>query len=1005
MRLKMLHSAAFMMLAGITMEAIGAPVSPEAALGEAAEFLSANPSGIRRAPGAGQAQLSLAYTSGNSAGNHYYVFNNDSGFVIVSADDRLPAVLGYSDSGQFDEARLPDNMKAWMQGYSDEISHFLTVAPETYGGSGRRSVIRRAKRNPIEPLVTTRWDQGTPYNLLCPSDNSGRKCVTGCVATAYAQILRYHEWPRNPTGSSGGETFDGTTYNWRQMIDVYADGNYTASQAQAVATLMRQCGAAVNMNYSAWASGAYSYDVQYALPVYFKYSPDLQLMWKDYTPQKEWAQIIYDELAAGRPVFYSGASSQGGHAFVCDGYSENEYFHFNWGWGGYEDGYFLLTALNPASGGTGSYEAGYTSQQSIIIGIKPGTESAEPRQSQLLTSGGLYHSSGNMFEIKGDPDNYNLIYNPLGYDITFNLSLKIEASDGRDTPPVYVNCGSQETLPSLYGAHGFSSNSLPRLDDGVYRVTAVFNTPDDSEWRPVLVPIGFQDHVQLTVKDGNAVYANLGPDESSVSKLLFGSPETTGRIYGNLSIALRVPVVNVGEGDFSGVIGFSLTKIGTTIPDATSTMDTFSIPGMTSRNLDVTFKDNISPGTYMLEIMDMDGNVYSSGCLFEVEDASFVPAEGDLEVTDLAPNFTVSGKASPLYFTLRNKSIMSRNMNFTFNVLDVATLEKVSAFPETIELNVPGNYNGRVNVHPADLGLEPGEYLWCIADESGNSLSMPTPMIVNSEVKENQGISYVVTSENKKEAVVVAPEGDPYSSDIVLPEKIDGYRIKGLRNDAFTFASSARVTLPSTVTALDPGTFYLDGKLDNVFFNSGEVIPFKENIFNPARYSSIWLNAGQGISNEWFSTTGWSRFRTPAWYLRLEDVTIPGLEIDPATSKPYSPYRMNYLTPMTIRFEGPAGKNVSVLVIHNGEWIQQSVIDPLTTTVELPALGLYSQGEIRAHSTADQVGVDEVVMEGNAPVDVYSVDGRLVVRGADAMTIRSLAPGLYIAGGRRILVK
>ncbi|MDE5551627.1 MAG: C10 family peptidase, partial [Muribaculaceae bacterium] len=332
-------------------------------------------------------QADIVYVGKRGATDCFYVINTEGGFVIVSADTRLNEVLGYSDEGAFDIERISPDMQWWLDSYCDEIASalpYLTEAPL----SG--TVTHRASRNPITPMLKTKRNQEAPYNNTCPMDGRyNRRSVTGCVATAMAQIMKFHEWPKQPKGSNGGIVFTGTTYDWGNMLDVYEQGKYNVTEATAVATLMRQCGAAVDMQYSYAGSGAYDNRAQYALFTYFDYSQDIKMVYRDYTMQKEWNNIVYSELAAGRPLYYSGSSVNGGHAFVCDGYSANEYFHFNWGWGGYQDGYFLLSALNPETGGAGSYEGGYNSHQIIFTGIRPADGEAK-KQTCILSTGTFY---------------------------------------------------------------------------------------------------------------------------------------------------------------------------------------------------------------------------------------------------------------------------------------------------------------------------------------------------------------------------------------------------------------------------------------------------------------------------------------------------------------------------------------------------------------------------------------------------------------------------------------
>lgn len=980
--------------------AIASPTTLPEAETQAVAFVESKISASTRGANSGSTAMDLIYTRDNAGTPLFYVFNYSDGYVITSADDKFPAILGYSDSGQFDPDNLPENMKTWLNGYAEEMIHYLPILPD---GFGRIMHSLKAKRSPIAPLVTTKWNQDSPYNLLCPMDNYGRS-VTGCVATAYAQIMNYHKWPAQPVGSSGDVDFNGTTYNWRQMLDEYVDGNYTGPQATAVATLMRQCGAAVNMRYSSWSSGAYSTSVQVAMPRYFKYMPDLECLWKDYIPMTEWTNTIYGELAAGRPVYYSGSSSEGGHAFVCDGYSDNEYFHFNWGWGGYEDGYFLLSALNPASGGIGAFEDGYTSNQMVIINIRPGEGSAEPTQVHLMCSGGFYHSQGTTFNVQKGNNNENLFYNPLGYAINVQPGIKIAKADGSGTP-VYRECGSATKLQSFYGFINMTVGSMPKLEDGIYHITPAYRALDISnDWRDMPVPIGKQNFVELTVTNGTMRYANLGPDADSTPKLLFGEPETMSVIYGNTPITVKVPVVNVGKGDFSDYLGCTIMDVESEFGGSESVMNKYTIPAGSSMNIELTFYEELPAGNYVFSILDTDGeNTYLDNYKMKIEEAEYEAVDSSISAYDLAPNFFTSGVESPLYFSIENLSASSERFALRFELLDSTTLEKIKELPIN-GISIPGSASGRFSVRPFDLEVEPGEYYWRITDSQGKPISTPSPMMVNSEVRTSNGICYVITSEAKKEAVIVAPEEEPYSGVINIPDVIDGYSVKAIRNNAFTFATTTQVTIPERIHLLSQGTFYDNTTLRNLIINSDEIIPYQENIFNNSRLSNIWLNVSQDLIQEWHSQQGWSSMMTPYWLVTLDDVEIAeGMDINPATGNPFAPYRMNFATPLQVKFKAPAGKNVEIILIRNGEWLMQGVVDPTSYILDMPALGLSGTGELRAKATTDVVGVAGVETEGH--FDIYSIDGRLIKSGADKAYLKTLPKGIYIANGKKILVK
>lgn len=361
-------------------------VTQEEALQQARSFIQqreAAGSRMRRAPGA--TQLTLA-----SKVSGLYVFNiaGDGGFVIVSNDDRTTPILGFSDSGSIDAGQMPENMRAWLQGYADEIAwiekHNVTVS------AAARAQRRDPAKADIAPLVTTTWNQGTPYNNSCPEYTTGRRAVTGCVATAMAQVMYYTETmagnittsttaeiPAYKTGSyqiSMPAIAAGTTVNWANMLNSYSGGSGTDAQKLAVAQLMLYCGCSVKMNYGP-SSGANTANVANALKSYFDYSETTKYVSRSFYTYANWIELVYNELSQNRPVLYGGQSSGGGHAFVCDGYkNENstDYFHINWGWGGSSDNYFVLSALNPHDQGIGgsSSDDGYNFGQEAVVGIQ-----------------------------------------------------------------------------------------------------------------------------------------------------------------------------------------------------------------------------------------------------------------------------------------------------------------------------------------------------------------------------------------------------------------------------------------------------------------------------------------------------------------------------------------------------------------------------------------------------------------------------------------------------------
>ena len=262
----------------------------------------------------------------------YYVFNttNKDGFVIVSGDDRTESILGYADNGYFDENDIPLNVKAWLEFYENSI--------RSLDDSQIVSIPQRTAHASIEPLIKTKWGQGRPYNLQCPIEGENN-CVTGCVATALAQVMYYHKWPASNseqipsyyTSTVGTlEALPTTTFKWDLMKNKYKY-DATGDSVDAVAELMRYCGQINEMNYTNNGSSAFIHCDR--LVTLFDYSNNMQNLNRSSFTNKQWEDIIYNDLANNLPVLYEGRNNNGGHQFICDGFDGNGLFHINWGWG------------------------------------------------------------------------------------------------------------------------------------------------------------------------------------------------------------------------------------------------------------------------------------------------------------------------------------------------------------------------------------------------------------------------------------------------------------------------------------------------------------------------------------------------------------------------------------------------------------------------------------------------------------------------------------------------
>ena len=321
----------------------------------------------------------------------YYVFNNgqEGGFVIVSGDDIAPQVIGYSYTGTFEETNVPENITAWLDYCAGQIE---TLASHPNDAARLVRSTNQTARISISPLVMTHWNQYAPYYNLTPI-RGGKQCVTGCVATAFAQVMKYYEWPKQATTTVPGYSWNSTTledlepitFQWSDMLyDYQGGGNYDSgcsdseTNQMAVAQLMKYCGYAVKANYNSSSTSASTSNIPSALRDYFGYQGSITSLDRSSYSSADWDDLIYNELYHGRPVIYRGKSSSGGsHAFICDGYGEEGYFHINWGWGGMSDGYYLLSIMEPGKQGAGGSNSGYNYEQSAIVGIQPSASGEE----------------------------------------------------------------------------------------------------------------------------------------------------------------------------------------------------------------------------------------------------------------------------------------------------------------------------------------------------------------------------------------------------------------------------------------------------------------------------------------------------------------------------------------------------------------------------------------------------------------------------------------------------
>ena len=496
--------------------AVAAPVSQEKAMQAAAQFMS------ERLAGKSVKLSSVSSTRFNASGQTpgFYIFNNDggNGFVIVSADDRTTQILGYSDSGNFDSKRVPVNMQAWLENYSQQINSL-----DMLGVTGSEFAGPRPTRNSISPLVTSHWNQADPYWEQCPEfmdvdengDTVGEFAYTGCVATSMAQIMNYYKYPlycsqtipsytvtfywQEEYGAFDTDPLEPRYFDWDNMLDNY-NGAETQAEKDAVAWLMLYAGCAAHMQYGISASSTSDPYIPTALNEYFNY--DAKLVYRSDYEQADWEDLIYQELVEGRPMIYNGRSGTGGgHSFICDGYAYGDLFHINWGWGGLGDGYFVLSVLNPYAGGgvaVVTSSEGYNIDQTAVIGIMPGYSGTPIGVDHRLTVYNMYYTGARTI-YRDDNGSFKL---------TKNRYVKVTAEDHIDDGTKYLRgialYDSNDNFVELiaqtyYGTSQISiTDSWPAtqssvtytfgsgITSGTYKIVPVSCVQGTNTWEPMI---------------------------------------------------------------------------------------------------------------------------------------------------------------------------------------------------------------------------------------------------------------------------------------------------------------------------------------------------------------------------------------------------------------------------------------------------------------------------------------------------------------------------------------
>lgn len=636
--------AAGTLLFGMQLQA--APLTPQQALGR----VTGDSSSRAAAPSLYNKSLKLVHTGlmpecGVPA---YFVFQAEGGkgFVIVSADDNAEALLARVDD-EFDLAQIPDAMKYWLDEYARQVefasNHELS---EEAVAIAAKKIVPFSKRVEITPLVKAKWGQNYPFNTFCPGYNT----ATGCVATAMAQVMSYHKWPAKGQGCHS-YTYEGQTYSldfsnlefkWDIMPDVY---DYTETGQEEgldqIARLMQACGYSVNMHYGKESGTATQY-VGTALTEYFGYS-EAALMRHDTYCDMEWSDMIYNELANGRPLVYDGTNLENtaAHCFVCDGYSTDGTFHFNWGWNGRYDGYFRLSALIPTGVGTGGGSGNYSNAQKALIGLARPDATDLPKLWPLYVVGGL--GSRNSSALKdGSVVSFNFgsgyVLNNSNTVLDGMLGIEV-VKDGESLmvwPGWEVNFKGLSDTWSMSGFSEFEANAtISTLEPGSYCLFPAFRRSNTDWWFRIPVQQGDRQYMILNVKDTGKGYLSSTGIATYIPDFEVSGMEVMNKLASQENGEFRISYRN-GEKRFSGDI-FLKAQLdgGDRVIGGASVEAGINATG----DMDITIPMDIREGEYTVYFVDAYANVISETFTIDVDEPIGVAAigseEGEAEYFDL----------------------------------------------------------------------------------------------------------------------------------------------------------------------------------------------------------------------------------------------------------------------------------------------------------------------------------------------------------------------------------
>lgn len=627
---------------------------------------------VRKATASKGDNYSLTDTGYGESGPAYYVFSNTDNSLILSANDCAAPVLAILDSPIPNLDNIAPATREWLNEYSRQISSAATTS-----ASYNTNLPEHAN---ITPMLTTTWGQNAPYNSMCPTNSAGQPCYAGCVATAMAQTMKHFGYPYKGTGNASYTwnngvrntqlemDFSTTTFSWANMPDKCTTAS-PATQRNAVATLFKAVGYAVEMNYSADTKGstATSPKIAEALVNNFGYDKGITLDYRDYYTAEEWDNLIYNNLATVGPVIYNGRDSGGGHSFVCDGYRTGGYYHINWGWEGVSDGYYLLQALEPDKVGVGGGTGAYNYDQNAVLGIRPAVASSTAAVPFMAIRGNMKISvNGQKITLSADESTdmggfYNMSYLTADFDIGLRFYNGFMSE--------YVTVITGRTLKPLTGVKALEITVPQTIMNGPYTLYPVYRVGGPGPWKPFRYDVENSYGYINIIVDGNNITVDQ-PVSTDPQNVIATLPSGNSYKIGTVAtIPVRFTNNNASDREITAFLGIGTVEGSTLQTMLRSQNQTNIIPARQYIDTvyNITIPTGMDPGQYRIFV-----GAYNGDKAYVISSSTYVVNIEEDAGTDTVT--TDENASQPTrYYNLQGVEVSPENMSSGIYILRQGT--------------------------------------------------------------------------------------------------------------------------------------------------------------------------------------------------------------------------------------------------------------------------------------------------------------------------------------------